>query len=187
MDQNLGLRGIFSVYRVLLTLKCLGSFGAFPIFANLVHVVSRKWLIVGQNGPKFGPQGKYLVYIEYLSLLSVQVQFGVIGCISDFRRPCTCCISETTIRRAKQTKNAKRSNIYHICPTTILESQIPICFALGTAVFELKAILKHFETNVSIDIDVILWPRGSNFSPLYLLYGEPFSRQIAMFLPFTTV
>ena len=48
---------IFSVYRVLLTAKSsmfsLGSFGAFLIFAGLVHV-SRKRLIVERNGPKFG-------------------------------------------------------------------------------------------------------------------------------------
>ncbi len=34
-----------------------GSFGAFPVFADLVHVVSRKRLIVEPNGPNFGPQG----------------------------------------------------------------------------------------------------------------------------------
>ena len=32
----------------------LGSFGAFPFFDDLV---SRKWLVVQQNGPKFGPVG----------------------------------------------------------------------------------------------------------------------------------
>ncbi len=35
----------------------LGSFGAFPIFADLVHV-SWKRLIVERNGPKFGPKGQ---------------------------------------------------------------------------------------------------------------------------------
>ncbi len=48
--------------------------------------------------------GKYLVYTEYFWLLSLQVQFGVIQCISYFRRPCTCCISETANRRAKRSK-----------------------------------------------------------------------------------
>ncbi len=32
----------------------------------------------------FNPRGKSLVPAEYLSLLSVQVQFGVILCISSF-------------------------------------------------------------------------------------------------------
>ena len=50
------------------------------------------------------PRGKYLVYIEYFLLLSVQVQFGFIRCISDFRRPCTCYISEAANRRVKRTK-----------------------------------------------------------------------------------
>ena len=31
----------------------LGSFGAFPIF----DLISQKWLVVEQNGVKFGPQG----------------------------------------------------------------------------------------------------------------------------------
>ncbi len=47
-----------NVYRVHLTVMCfkfsLGSFGAFPIFDNFL---SRKWLVVGGNGPKFGPHG----------------------------------------------------------------------------------------------------------------------------------
>ena len=46
----------------------LGSFGAFLIFAGLVHVVSQKWLIVEQNGAKFGPQGKSLVYIVHFTV-----------------------------------------------------------------------------------------------------------------------
>ena len=83
----------------------LGSFGAFPIFADLVHVVSLKQLIIERNGPKLDLRGNYLVYIEYFLLLSVQVQVGVMRCISDFCRPCTCCISETASRRAKRTKN----------------------------------------------------------------------------------
>ncbi len=53
---------MFSVYRVRLTVKCskfsLRSFGAFPNFADFVHVVSRKRLIVE-------PRGEYLVYIGY--------------------------------------------------------------------------------------------------------------------------
>ncbi len=43
----------------------------------------------------------FLVYIEVFYLLSVQLQFGVIWCISDFRRPC---ILKTADRRAKPTK-----------------------------------------------------------------------------------
>ncbi len=43
----------------------------------------------------------FRVYIGYLWLLSVEIQFGVIRCISDFRRPC---ISETASRRAKRIK-----------------------------------------------------------------------------------
>ena len=35
----------------------LGSFGGFPIFGDVVHVVSQKWLITEQNGPTFGHQG----------------------------------------------------------------------------------------------------------------------------------
>ncbi len=50
---------ICSVYRVLFTVKfSLGSFGAFPIFTDLMHVVSWKWLIAERNGQKFGPQRK---------------------------------------------------------------------------------------------------------------------------------
>ncbi len=36
--------------------------------------------------------------------LRLQVQFGVIRCISDFRRPGTYCISETANRRVKRTR-----------------------------------------------------------------------------------
>ncbi len=58
-----------SVYRVPLTVKrsfSMGSFGAFPIFADLVDVVSRKGLIVERNGRKFGPQGYVTsVYIVF--------------------------------------------------------------------------------------------------------------------------
>ncbi len=38
MDQNLGLRDVFSVYRVLLTVKfkVWGSFRAFQVFDDLV-------------------------------------------------------------------------------------------------------------------------------------------------------
>ncbi len=63
---------VSSVCRVLLTVKCtssiLGSFGVFPIFADFVHVLSWKGLVIQPNGPKFGLQGKQLhelVYIEY--------------------------------------------------------------------------------------------------------------------------
>ncbi len=51
-----------------------------------------------------GLRGKYLVYVKYLCLLSVQVQFRVIRCTSDFPPPCTCCISETANCRAKLAK-----------------------------------------------------------------------------------
>ena len=75
------------MYRVLLTVKCskfsLGSFGAFPIFDDLVHVY-RKRLIVERNRAKCGLWGKFLVCIKYFSLLSVQGQFGVIRYISIF-------------------------------------------------------------------------------------------------------
>ena len=80
----------------------LGSFGTFPIFADLVHVVSRKRLTVEQNGPNFGPLGE--IFSVHRVILTVQVQFGVIRFISDFPRPCTSCISETANRRAKWTK-----------------------------------------------------------------------------------
>ncbi len=43
----------------------LGSFSAFPIFDNLV---SRKRLVIEQNGPKFGPRSKNLVYRVLLSV-----------------------------------------------------------------------------------------------------------------------
>ncbi len=56
--------------------------------------------------------GKYLVYIEYFWLLSVQVQFGVIQCISNFRRPGTCCISEIANRRAKRHKFGRKYLVY---------------------------------------------------------------------------
>ena len=104
----------------------LGSFGAFPIFDDLV---SRKQLVVKQNwqnlsvlgkyilwtvkysslvwghsvqfwfsvtlyfenqssyseiDQNFIFRGKYFLYTKYLSLLSVQGQFGVTWCISNF-------------------------------------------------------------------------------------------------------
>ena len=40
----------------------LGSFGAFPIFDNLV---SRKRLVVERNRVKFGLRGEYSVYTGY--------------------------------------------------------------------------------------------------------------------------
>ncbi len=76
-----------------------GSFGAFPISADLVHVVSRKRLIVERNGPKFGPLVQ--IFRVYRVLLSVQVQFEVIQYISDFQRPC---ILKTADRRAERLK-----------------------------------------------------------------------------------
>ncbi len=44
------------------------------------------------------------VQLSSVHKFSVQVQFGVIQCISNFLWPCTCCISETAICRAKRTK-----------------------------------------------------------------------------------
>ena len=41
----------------------------------------------GETDQNLGLRGKYLVYIELFCLLSVQVQFGVIQCISDFHWP----------------------------------------------------------------------------------------------------
>ena len=59
----------------------MGSFGGYSVFDD---VLSQKRLIIEQNRPKFGFGGKYLVHIEQFLLLSVQVQFGVIRCSSDF-------------------------------------------------------------------------------------------------------
>ena len=118
------------------SISVLGSFGPFPIFADLVHIVisemanrrakrtklwvsgvsikcikvlltvecsssvwghsvhfrfsgdliSRKQVVLEQNGPKLGLRGKWLVPAEYLhvSLLNLQGQFGVIRCIYNF-------------------------------------------------------------------------------------------------------
>ncbi len=82
----------------------LGSFGAFLIFADLLRVLSQKWLIIERNGAKFGPQVQVFSVYRILLTVSVQVQFGVIRCISDIRRPSTCFISETANRRAKRSK-----------------------------------------------------------------------------------
>ena len=41
----------------------LGSFDAFPIFADLVHVAYGGRLVVEGNGPNVGLRGKYVVYI----------------------------------------------------------------------------------------------------------------------------
>ena len=48
----------------------LRSFGAFTIFGNLIHVVSRKRLIVERNGAKFRPQGQE--FSVYGLLLKIQ-------------------------------------------------------------------------------------------------------------------
>ena len=61
----------------------LGLFGALPIFAHLVHVVSQKWLIVEQNGLKFGPQA--CVFIVYSVLLTVECSSSVWGHSVHFR------------------------------------------------------------------------------------------------------
>ena len=64
----------------------LGSFGAFPIFG---------WPYISKTSGRraectkiLGLRGRSLVPTEYLSLLSVHCQFGVIPCISYFWRPC---------------------------------------------------------------------------------------------------
>ncbi len=53
-----GGAGVFAVYTILLTVQCFKvsprSFGAFPIFDNLV---SGKWLDVERNGLNVGPWG----------------------------------------------------------------------------------------------------------------------------------
>ncbi len=41
---------------------------------------------------------------KVLLTVKCSISVWVIRCISDFRRPCTCCILETGNRRAKQTK-----------------------------------------------------------------------------------
>ena len=43
----------------------LGSFGAFPISGDLVHVVSGKWLIVEETDQNLGLSGKHLVCTGY--------------------------------------------------------------------------------------------------------------------------
>ncbi len=60
----------------------LGSFSAFPIFTDLVHVVSRKRLIVEWNGPKFGSQG--WVFSVYRVLLTVKSSKSSLGSFSAF-------------------------------------------------------------------------------------------------------
>ncbi len=57
-----------------------------------------------ETDQNLGLRGKYLVHRECFWLLSVEIQFGVIRCICDFRRSCTCCSSETANRRAKRIK-----------------------------------------------------------------------------------
>ncbi len=54
-----------------------------PIFAGLVHVVSRKRLIVERNGPKFGPHG--YVFSVYRVLLTVKCSSSVSGYSVHFR------------------------------------------------------------------------------------------------------
>ena len=72
---------ILCIHTTLLTVIGQGSqrpFGAFAVFDNLVHV-SRKGLVIEQDGRKFGPQSRYLVYAGYFS----QLIFKVICCISE--------------------------------------------------------------------------------------------------------
>ena len=44
----------------------------------------------------------------------------------------------------KMTLNPTRSNVFHICITSIYECQISIRFALRPAVLELQAILRKY-------------------------------------------
>ncbi len=57
----MGLMGKYSVYVQYLRLFSVevqfGVIPCTPILADLLHVVSQKWLVVKQNGPTFGPQG----------------------------------------------------------------------------------------------------------------------------------
>ncbi len=62
----------------------LGSFGAFPIFADLVHAASWKRLIVEWTDQIWASGVSILVYIRYFWLLSVQVQFGSFGAFPIF-------------------------------------------------------------------------------------------------------
>ena len=83
-----------------------------------------------------------LVYIEYCCLLSLQVQFGVIRCISGFHRPGTCCISETANRRAKRTKNLGAMGKYKVYMCTF-DCQM-FKFSLGSlGAFPILAHLVH--------------------------------------------
>ena len=86
----------------------VGSFGAFSIFDDLVF---RKRLVVERNGRNLDLRGKSLVYIEYFCLLSVQGQFRVIQCISNFCQPC---ISKTASRRAKWTKFGHQGQVLSV-------------------------------------------------------------------------
>ncbi len=54
----------------------LGSFGAFPIFGNLV---SRKEVVVERNGPKFGPQRQVFRAYRVLFTVNLTVQRSVWG------------------------------------------------------------------------------------------------------------
>ena len=78
----------------------LVSFGALSIFADLVHVVSRKWLIVQETDQNLGLRGKHLVYIV---LLTVKCSISVLAHSVQvrFQRPC---ILKTADRRAEPTK-----------------------------------------------------------------------------------
>ncbi len=82
----------------------LGLFCAFPIFADLVHVVSRQRAIGERNGPSFGPQGYAFSVYRVRLTVKCSVLVGVIRCIPDFRRPCTCYVSETANFRVKRPK-----------------------------------------------------------------------------------
>ena len=91
-DKNLDLRDEYLVYigyYWLLSVQVqLGVIRCIQILLvlymlYLVHAVSSS-----ETEQNLGLRSKYLVCIDYFWLLSVQVQFGVIRCISSFWRPC---------------------------------------------------------------------------------------------------
>ncbi len=56
----------------------MGSFGACPIFCDIVHVVFQTWLIVeSETGLNLDLRGKSVVYIEYF--LTVECSDSVWG------------------------------------------------------------------------------------------------------------
>ena len=87
MDEHLGFGGSYSLYSgtfdsYVIKFSLL-SFGAFPIFDNLV---TPKRLVVEPNGLNFGPRGVFFQIIHKFRVplsLSVQGHSEVIQCICD--------------------------------------------------------------------------------------------------------